>query len=515
MSSFECSTCNKSYTFKANLKRHMKKDHTEKRVNPEIVNPEEIKIFNKREESWPLLNSYTYYKCGQVFTNELALDKHNGDVHANKKYKHECFVCLKPFYTKRELDMHVQSIHPPPAVSNASEMFPGMVAANEEICTPFIFEHPFSMIIVGPSRSGKTHWLIDLLVQKSSRIRPTPASIVYCYSHWQSKYNDLKMKIPYVQWIQGLPDKNFLDKISNAIVVIDDLMDASVNDQNMMSIFTERSHHQNLSVILTMQNLFHQGAKARSIQLNAQYMVLYKNPRDRQQIKTLAMQMYPEKWRRFLEQFEHETSKPYGKIIIDLRPNTKEENRIVKEKSGVLERMEQKQHQLLEYTNPYLAEAQDEQSRMSSILADPSLNEYQKQTQHAEALRNYQLYMSKANENNRQHLPPPLLPLIPPVTATTTVNTAITPARTPHQPIKPPDSGYMGTMDDILDIPYVPLATTSKDLSEDEGDENHMDNFISLSDDEETKARKEKVANWRFQQRVLRKRQQRRGPHPY
>jgi hypothetical protein len=50
---------------------------------------------------------------------------------------------------------------------------------------------------------------------------------------------------------------------------------------------------------------------------------------------------------------------------------------------------------------------------MSSILTDPSLNEYQKQTQHGEALRNYQLYMSKANENNGQHPPPPLLPLIP------------------------------------------------------------------------------------------------------
>jgi hypothetical protein len=327
------------------------------------------------------------------------------------------------------------------------------------------------------------------------------------------------MKIPYVHWIQGLPDKDFLDKISNAIVVIDDLMDASVNDQNMMSIFTERSHHQNLSVILTMQNLFHQGAKARSIQLNAQYMVLYKNPRDRQQIKTLAMQMYPQKWRPFLEQFEHETSKPYGKIIIDLRPNTREEDRIVKEKDNdnsmvdYFERMEQKRHQLMEYTNPYLAEAQDEQSQMQSILNDPSLNEHQKQMQHAQALRNYQLYMSKANENTAQH-PPPLLPLIPPGALQVPVNAAITPARTPQQKIKPPDSGYMGTMEDILDIPYVPLATDSNDLSEDEGDDEHMQHFVSLSDDEQTKARKEKIANWRFQQRVLRKRERRR-PDPY
>ena len=105
---------------------------------------------------------------------------------------------------------------------------------------------------------------------------------------------------------------------------------------------------------------------------------------------------------------------------------------------------------------------------------------------------------------------------MPPVAsaAQIAINAAFTQARTPQQTIKPPDSGYMGTMEDILDIPYVPLVTDSRDLSEDEGDGNHMDNFISLSDDEETKAKKEKIANWRFQQRVLRKRQKK-GQQPY
>ena len=42
------------------------------------------------------------------------------------------------------------------------------------------FEHPFSMIVAGPSRSGKTHWVIDLLVNMETRIVPTPASITNC-----------------------------------------------------------------------------------------------------------------------------------------------------------------------------------------------------------------------------------------------------------------------------------------------------------------------------------------------
>ena len=134
----------------------------------------------------------------------------------------------------------------------------------------------------------------------------------------------MEQKIPSVQFYEGLPSTTYFNNLSNSIVVFDDLMEASMGNQNMMNMFTERSHHQNISVILMMQNIFHQGSKARTIQLNTQYMVLFKDARDRQQIKTLAMQMYPQKWKNFLEDFEHETSKPYGKFIIDLRPNTRE-----------------------------------------------------------------------------------------------------------------------------------------------------------------------------------------------
>ena len=73
------------------------------------------------------------------------------------------------------------------------------------------------------------------------------------------------------------------------------MIDAVVNDSGMMNVFTERSHHHNISVIFMTQNIFHPGRKARTISLNTQYMVLFDNPRDRKQIKTLAMQISPDK----------------------------------------------------------------------------------------------------------------------------------------------------------------------------------------------------------------------------
>ena len=58
-------------------------------------------------------------------------------------------------------------------------------------------------------------------------------------------------------------------------------------------------------------------------------MVLFANPRDRQQIKTLAQQIYPGDSSNFIKKFKKATSKPYGKLILDLGPNILEKDRFV------------------------------------------------------------------------------------------------------------------------------------------------------------------------------------------
>ena len=79
-----------------------------------------------------------------------------------------------------------------------------------------------------------------------------------------------------------------LKKHLNHLVILDDMMVDVVNDSSMTKIFTERSHH--LKIIFMTQNIFHPGKKDRTISLNDYYMVLFKNPRDRKQIQTLARQ---------------------------------------------------------------------------------------------------------------------------------------------------------------------------------------------------------------------------------
>ena len=81
----------------------------------------------------------------------------------------------------------------------------------------------------------------------------------------------------------------------------DQIIDTS-KDKRIVNLFTRGSHHRNLSVIYVVQNLFHQGKGSRSRSLNSHYLVLFKNPRDKLQILTLAKQMYPGQTDFFLNQ---------------------------------------------------------------------------------------------------------------------------------------------------------------------------------------------------------------------
>ena len=59
-------------------------------------------------------------------------------------------------------------------------------------------------------------------------------------------------------------------------------------DGRIVDIFTKGSHHRDLNVFYITQNLFHQGKGQRDISLNASYIIYFKNPRDKRQIKHLA-----------------------------------------------------------------------------------------------------------------------------------------------------------------------------------------------------------------------------------
>ena len=123
--------------------------------------------------------------------------------------------------------------------------------------------------------------------------------------------------------------KVFLKTFKRNLVVIDDLMHKTGNSKKVSELFTKGSHHRNLSVVLILQNLFHQDKEMRTVSLNTHYMILFKNPRDALQISHLAKQMYPNKSKYMVEAYKDATAQPYGYLFVDLKPDTYEDMRLL------------------------------------------------------------------------------------------------------------------------------------------------------------------------------------------
>lgn len=62
---------------------------------------------------------------------------------------------------------------------------------------------------------------------------------------------------------------------------------------------------------------------------NCHHLVLFKNPKDQQQIMALASQIYPGKWCYFMHRFNEATQKPYGYMVVNLTPTAPETHRML------------------------------------------------------------------------------------------------------------------------------------------------------------------------------------------
>lgn len=179
---------------------------------------------------------------------------------------------------------------------------------------------PFSMLVVGPSGSGKSVFVNRLLQNSGLLFDKSYDKVIWCYGIWQKFYQEL----PY-QMNDGLPSDELLNT-GNFTLVVDDLMDEA--QETVSAIFTKVSHHNNINCIFLTQNLFPKGRHSRNISLNAHYIVLMKNTRDKAQISHLARQVYPQNSKFLVDAYHDATLMPYSYLFLDFKPETDEKNRV-------------------------------------------------------------------------------------------------------------------------------------------------------------------------------------------
>src|SRR5262249_7567265 len=151
--------------------------------------------------------------------------------------------------------------------------FPDSVAKMDlsekyEITNEWHVRHPTFIIVSGPTFSGKSTFVANLL--RNNLIHPSPERIYFVFSEEQSGYFDLLRQIVGdvpIEFIHGLPSAELVDlnpEVRN-LMIFDDLMQEVLQSKYFLDLTTKMSHHRNTSVILTTQNLYMQGKFSKTI----------------------------------------------------------------------------------------------------------------------------------------------------------------------------------------------------------------------------------------------------------
>lgn len=190
------------------------------------------------------------------------------------------------------------------------------------------FKHPFTAMVAGPTGSGKTYLVRDILLNHSTVMHAMPKfKVLWAYGQWQSLYTE-KVNGVSISYVEGLPEQSAIEECSPSLIVVDDLMTELANDKKMTNLFTKGSHHMNISVIFIVQNLFYNAKEMRTININTSYFVLLKNPRDKSQIEHLGKQMFPGTKGYLRDAYHDATSMPYGYLIVDCKSDTDDRLRL-------------------------------------------------------------------------------------------------------------------------------------------------------------------------------------------
>ena len=187
-------------------------------------------------------------------------------------------------------------------------------------------------------------------------------------------------------------------------------MNEAVKNTSLLNAFTEGSHHKNISVVFLMQNIYHKGPHSRTMSINTQYIILFRNSRNFQQVETLARQVFGKDSNQFMKHYREQTSKPFGFAILDLHPSTPSDKRIVRNFEPKIvaqpiktkSKSEQLKDLQFQINNPIGNELLEAQKKYLEMEKDPKANPVE-----VSSLRNdYYFWLEKFKKSQRGKIVP-------------------------------------------------------------------------------------------------------------
>lgn len=152
--------------------------------------------------------------------------------------------------------------------------------------------------------------------------------IVYFYGIYTRNIEEIEKNLgDRVRTVEGLPPDNFdeyIDKSkgSYGLFIFDDLMDLVTNSKPMVELCTKHCQHNQISYLITMQNLFHAGTERVTLFRAAHILVLFRNPLDRSISFYLAARILPENRNLFMDIMTRATERKNGYLVVVGQQNT-------------------------------------------------------------------------------------------------------------------------------------------------------------------------------------------------
>lgn len=192
---------------------------------------------------------------------------------------------------------------------------------------------PSRMLVCGPSLSGKSTFLKNLVVYRKEVYDVSFQRIIYCspnaFNGAQDEYiQTLKTTFPDLEVLSELPvveELNIRSDETHKLLLIDDFMISFNRSNSAFKLLTIQSHHMNISIVVTSHNLFAASKFQKTLTRNYSEIVLLYNRSDKLSLRTLGVQMFPDNHRALMKAMtwvEKHLHNQLKYILLDVSPIT-------------------------------------------------------------------------------------------------------------------------------------------------------------------------------------------------
>ena len=196
---------------------------------------------------------------------------------------------------------------------------------------PYIPDHPYRIVIIGGSGSGKTNALLNLINNQSD----IDKIYLYAKDPYEAKYHCLIKKREkvgqnhfddpktFIEYSDDMQDvsKNIEDynprKNRKVLIVFDDMIADMMNNKKLDSIVTElftRGRKINISIVSISQSYF---KVSRVVRLNTTHFFIMKIPNKRDVQQIASNQSSDIDFKNFMKIFRKYTAEPYSSLVND------------------------------------------------------------------------------------------------------------------------------------------------------------------------------------------------------